>query len=124
MPTIDLTATRTDLIFAVDNDKILTAGPFIQSGAVLSAASKQLRIVIKASETTADTSAAVDKSSVLNPTIVYKIGTDAEGTWGIDLRGILPVVGQYWYRIDLCDVTSVDTDRQIVAKGTLTVKAV
>lgn len=124
MATLDLTATRTDLVFAVDNDKVLTAGPFTQSGAVLTTASKSLRFVMKASETTADGSATLDFDSVADPTKVYTVGVAALGVWAIDLRDSLTTVGQFWYRVDLTASSSLNTDRQIVAQGTLTVKAV
>lgn len=124
MVTLDLTGDRTDLVFAQDNDKILSVGPFTQSGAIVSSASKRLRIVIKPSEDTADASATLDKDSVTNTTIVYTVGAEEDGTWEIDLRNLLPAVGQYWYRIDLTASSALTTDREIVAKGTLTVKSV
>lgn len=124
MPTLDLSGTRLDLIFAVDNDKILSVGPFTQAGAIIPTTSKRLRIVVKAQEDTADGSATIDKNSVTHTTVVYMVGTAALGTWAIDLRNLLPVVGQYWYRIELAASSSADTDREIVAKGTFTVKAV
>lgn len=125
MAILDYTGPRTDLIFAADNDKVLNVGPYLTlAGAIRATTSKRLRIVVKPLETTADASATVDKNSVTHATVIYTVGVAALGTWAIDLSGLLPAAGRYWYRIELAASSSADTDREIMAKGSFTVKAV
>lgn len=121
MAAIDLTGTERNFRMGVNDDIIWAAGPFTADGVVISRAGKRLRFLLKASAAAADVDAIIDIDSVADPTLVFGVGTDAEGTWAIDTRNLITAVGKFRWQIRLSDVASAETDRRGVGKGELEV---